>query len=88
MYNFSWPLAELANLSRFAAQWEQQKPPPSLARFQFPFLIVGSSTQELELVRKKQMVFLTENFTGIGFSSAEGLELKENPFSGENGFEM
>lgn len=86
MFNFSWPLVELANLSPFAARWEKQNHVPPWPGFNSPSLLLAQTHKNLGWSEANG--FLTENFTDIDFFSAERLELKENPFSSENGFEM
>lgn len=85
MFNFSWPLAELASLSPFAAHWEQQNHVPPWPGLSSPSLRLAQTHKNL--VWSEANDFLIENLTDIDFSFTERLELKENPFSTENGFE-
>lgn len=74
MFNFSWPLSELANLSPFAAQWKQQNHVLPWPGSSSPSLLLAQTHKNLGCSEANG--FLTENFTDIDFSFAEMLELK------------
>lgn len=86
MFNFSWPLAELAYLRHFSAQREPQNCVPLWPDFSSHYLLLAQTDKSYGWSETND--FLTENFTDLDFSFAETLELKENPFSSEKAFEM